>query len=84
MDTVQSRQQILDVEVGGVRIKDMSAISFYQWVLGKLNNTLTYDPRVQALVSKCNPGLSRNIPDEFKLKIISELRALSDLGVTFP
>ncbi len=65
---------ILNKEIGGVKIQDMSSMVFLQWLAGKLNNVRTFSAvtvELTALVT--NPPMSRTMPDDEKVKIIKKL-----------
>jgi len=73
--------EILNSVMGGITLKDMSAISFFGFVADKLNGVDANTPEcaeLRMLVS--NPPMSRKYPDDEKIKIIAKLKKL---GVQF-
>jgi hypothetical protein len=67
---------ILDKEVKGVKIRDMSPAAFCTYCLSFLNNTPAYDPEVQALTRKLNGWFQETMADGTKLDIIVKLKSL--------
>lgn len=69
---------ILNTDIGGQKVKDMSCLSFYQWLALKLNNVKTYDPGVVELTLMVkNPPIQRTMTDDAKLSIIQKLMKLN-------
>jgi hypothetical protein len=71
--------QTLNIEIGGIKIKDMSAMTFLQWMANKLNGVKARSSdtvELTALIS--SPPMSRTMPEADKIKII---RKLIKLGV---
>ena len=73
--------QILEMNLGGVMLKDMSALTFFGWLAGKLNNvTITNDPRLNELrMAVASPPMMPKVADETKLKLVRHLIALGIL-----
>lgn len=67
----------LEIVIGGIKIKDMGAMSFYQWVAKKLNGVLAYKAdTVELTMLVSNPPMSRTVPNEEKIRIIAKMRKL--------
>jgi hypothetical protein len=70
--------EILNKNVGGLTIKEMTAITFFTWVARKLNDVKAYDVRVVELTRLVtSPIGSRTLPDDYKLEIIAKLKSLN-------
>ena len=71
--------QILELVLGGVMLKDMSALTFFGWLAGKLNNVqITNDPRLNELrMAVASPPMMPRIADETKIKYVRNLIALN-------
>lgn len=66
-----NEMEILNKDIGGMTLKEAGAMTFLQWVAGKLNNTPAFKASIvelQALVS--NPPLSSKMSDDNKIAII--------------
>jgi len=75
-------KHILELVVGGEKLRDMSAITFLNWASEKLNNVPTYAaPAVELRSLVTNPPMSRVMSDEQKIWIWRRLEALN---VTLP
>jgi hypothetical protein len=82
METVQGREQLLDMKVGNMSFREMTAIGFNQYIMKKLSGLRTYNPRVQELTMVCNVVLpSRQLSEEIKLERLNKLK---ELGVELP
>lgn len=78
MDKTDNEVAMLKLDLGGQTLAEMSAISFLQFVAKKLNGTVggsAASAELRMLVS--NPPMSRNIPDDEKIRIIRKLRTLN-------
>lgn len=71
--------EILEYNLGGQIVKEMSALSFFGWLAGKLNNVpITNDGRLNELRSAiANPPIMPKVADETKIKLIRNLLALN-------
>ena len=70
--------EILDKDMGGIKLRDMSAITFFTWVARKLNGAKAHDVSVVELVRLVsNPPMSRTIPNDYKLEIINKLKKIN-------
>lgn len=68
---------ILNMEIGGMKVKDMSSMTFIQWVAKKLNGLPAYKASTVELTSLVsNPPMSRLMPDEEKIRIINKMKSL--------
>lgn len=70
--------QILELMLGGIRLKDMTALTFFGWLAGKLNNVpITNDPKLNELrMAIANPPMMPRVADETKIKYVRNLIAL--------
>jgi hypothetical protein len=74
--------QILDTIIGGIRVKDMSALVMYGVIARAINNTDANDPRVRILRTAVSvPPITRNIAEETKIKYIRMLIELGTLKI---
>lgn len=73
--------EILELNLGGVVLKDMSALTFFGWLAGKMNNVpITNDSNVSELrMSIANPPIMPKVANETKIKLVRKLMAI---GVT--
>lgn len=73
--------QILELNLGGVLLKDMTALTFFGWLAGKLNNVaITNDAKLNELrMAIASPPLMPRVADETKIKYVRNLIAL---GIT--
>lgn len=73
--------EILELNLGGVRLKDMTALTFFGWLAKKLNGVaITNDPKLNELrMAIASPPLMPKVADETKLKYVRNLIAL---GIT--
>lgn len=70
-------KEILDLELGGVRMRDMSAISFLHWLAKKIDGVPSYSAANQELVAAvAAPPLSNNMPDDEKVRLCRKLQAI--------
>jgi len=73
---------ILNTDIGGIILRDMTAITFYQWLAKKLNNINAYSADVVELTSLISsPPMSRKLPDDEKIRIIKKLQKI---GIQIP
>jgi len=70
--------QILELNLGGVILKDMSALTFFGWLAGKLNNVpITNDGKLNELrMAIAAPPMMPRVADETKIKYVRNLIAL--------
>lgn len=73
--------QILELNLGGVLLKDMTALTFFGWLAGKLNNVpITNNPHFNELrAAVAAPPMMPRVADETKIKLVRNLIAI---GVT--
>lgn len=65
---------ILNTVVGGIKIKDMSAMTFIQIVAKKIDGMRAYSADVVELTSLVSsPPMGRFMPDEEKIRIVKKL-----------
>lgn len=70
-------KEILDLEVGGMKISDMTAITFLNMMSDKLNGVPAYKAANQELLGLIsNPPMSRVMADPEKCRIIRKLLEL--------
>ena len=70
--------QILELKLGGVVLKDMTALTFFGWLAGKLNGvTINNDPNLAELrMAIANPPVMPRVADETKIKCVRKLLAI--------
>ena len=70
--------QILELNLGGVLLKDMTALTFFGWLAGKLNNvTITKDPNLAELrMAIASPPIMPRVADATKINYVRKLIAL--------
>lgn len=70
--------QILELNLGGVVLKDMTALTFFGWLAGKLNNVpITNDGKLNELrMAIASPPMMQRVADETKIKYVRNLIAL--------
>lgn len=71
--------QILELNLGGVLLKDMTALTFFGWLAGKLNNVpITNTPALNELrMAIANPPMMPKVADETKIKYVRKLISLN-------
>lgn len=69
---------ILDKNIGGITLREMSAITFTQWVMKKIDGLSYNNPKVREISALNSTVFSRTLPDEKKLEIVNKLK---DLGI---
>ena len=75
--TTTEIDNILNTVIGGISIKEMTAITFMQFVLTKLNGQPRNDYRVIELSTLCNnPPMRRIMPNEEKIELLIKLKSL--------
>lgn len=71
--------EILETVCGGVKIKDMSAISFFGWLASKINGVSAVTAKaVEIRMAVANPPMMPRLADGSK---IAYVRKLLELGV---
>lgn len=70
--------QILELNLGGVILKDMTALTFFGWLAKKLNGVaITNDPNLAELrVAIANPPIMPRVADETKIRYVRKLIAV--------
>ncbi len=70
--------EILEMNLGGVVLKDMTALTFFGWLAGKLNNVpITNNPDLNELrMAVASPPMMPKVADETKIKLVRKLLAL--------
>ncbi len=76
--TTLSDIEILEMNLGGVILKDMTALTFFGWLAKKLNGvTITNDPKLNELrMAIANPPMMPKLAEESKIKYVRNLLAL--------
>lgn len=73
---------ILEMDVGGIKVKDMTALSFYQYLARKISGLPAFKADVvelSALVA--SPPMTRSMPADEKIRLVKKLQSL---GVSLP
>ncbi len=67
--------EILERNIGGVLLKDMTALTFFGWLAGRLNNVpITNDPDLNELrMAVAMPPMMGKVADETKIKYVRKL-----------
>ncbi len=73
--TKEEQDEILNKEIGGVKISDMSGLAFRQWALKQLDGLSAFKVGVAPLVQSLNVSIG-NMPPEDKIDIIISLRKI--------
>lgn len=69
---------ILNTVVGGMKIREMSAMTFLQYVAKKLNGVDAYSATsTELMMLVANPPMTRVMSDDAKLVIIEKLKKLN-------
>lgn len=78
MQAIPSDIEILEMNLGGIILKDMTALTFFGWLAKKLNGvTITNDPNLAELrVAIANPPLMPRVSDDTKIRYVRKLLAL--------
>jgi hypothetical protein len=74
---MKTDKELLETNLGGITLKEMTTLTFLGWVSNKLNGaerTSSVINELTALIS--NPPMSRMMPDDQKLDIIRKLNLL--------
>lgn len=72
-------KEILESIIGGITVREMTSLTFLQWVSSKMNGLNTYTGRNQELVAALSsPPLSGKMPESEKIRLV---RKLLELGV---
>jgi hypothetical protein len=80
--TFDQIENIMDLEAGGIKFRDMTAITFKQYVLSKINGMKTYDPKVMEISVFCNSlTMSRTMPLDQKLDLLKKIK---NMGLDIP
>jgi hypothetical protein len=70
-------KELLDLKLGGVVMRDMTAITFLQYVANKVSGAPAYRAETQELLSAVSAApMSRKMSDEQKISLIRKLQAL--------
>lgn len=65
------------MNLGGIALKDMTAITFLGWLAKKLDGVETYQANTQELLGAVRSApMTRNMADDEKLRLIRKLLAL--------
>ncbi len=71
-------KEFLDLNLGGIAVKDMTALTFMGWLTNKLDGALTYKADTQELlVAVREAPMSRNMADAEKIRLLRKLLALN-------
>ena len=74
--------QILQLDIGRQKLKDMSAFSFLQWMALKINGVKAFSSNAVELTQLTQvPPMSKNMPDDRKIDIIKKMIAI---GIQIP
>jgi hypothetical protein len=66
--------EILNTEIQGQKIKDMTAIGFLHWVSARINGANAFSSTTNELKTLLtNPPMSRKMPDAQKIEIIKKM-----------
>lgn len=70
--------EILELNLGGVLLKDMSALTFFGWLAGRLNGVaITNEPKLNELrAAIASPPMMPRLANESKIKYVRNLIAL--------
>jgi hypothetical protein len=80
--THEEVQNILDTTFGGLKFRDMTAITFKQYILKKIDGRKTYDPKIMELSAFCNSmTFSTSMPEDQKLSLLMKIK---EMGITIP
>jgi hypothetical protein len=75
MKNMSNEMDILAMDIGGMTLKEASAMSFLQWVAKKLNNMKAYSASATELsMLLSNPPMTRVMSDDQKLEIIAKMK----------
>jgi hypothetical protein len=69
--------EILNREIGGQKIFDMSAITFIGWILGKLNGLNPHEPAVIELRYYASSPVIGKMPEYKKIELVRKLLTLN-------
>lgn len=72
-----SEIDILETDLGGQKIKDMSSISFIGWLANKLNGVERYGKAHELITLVSSPPMMNRMPDEEKIRIVRKLIELN-------
>jgi hypothetical protein len=72
-------KEILDTNIGGITIRDITGLSFYSWVANKLDGAPTYKAATQELLALVRSAPMGTVPEEEKLRVC---RKLLEIGIT--
>ncbi len=71
-------KDLLDLVLGGLTVRDMSAITFLGWLSNKLNGAPTYKADTQELLAAVRGvPMGRNMADQEKVRLLRKLEALN-------
>lgn len=70
--------ELLETKLGGVVLKEMTALTFLGWLSGKLNGvTITNDPNLAELrTAIAAPPMAPRMSDDTKLRYVRKLMAI--------
>lgn len=78
MTTEMTDQEMLDLKLGGLVVRDMTSITFLGYISEKLNGAPTYNADTQELLSAVRGvPMGRMMPDEEKVRLLRKLLALN-------
>jgi hypothetical protein len=81
-NTLQEINDLLDTPIAGTTFRQMSRVTFNQYVLNKLNGQPSHNVKVMQLTFGCNEvAFSRTMPDDEK---IDKLKKLDELNIQIP
>lgn len=72
-------KEILDMELGGQKVRDMTSTAFIGYIAGKIDGAPAYRASTVELTALvASPPISRAMPDEEKVR---NIRRLLDIGI---
>lgn len=74
---IENEIDILNLNIGGMTLREMGTMVFLQWLAKKLNNLRAYSADVVELTTLISsPPMSRMFPEDEKIRIIKKLQKL--------
>lgn len=73
-----SDKDILDKDVGGITIRDMSSLDFMGWLSARVNGLPSYSAAtVELTMAISNPPMGRTMPELEKVRLFRKLLELN-------
>jgi len=77
MTTLEDKE-VLDLNIGGQTIREMTAITFLHWVAKKIDGTPAYSAANQELIMAVSHApLSNTMPDAEKIRMIRKMQSIN-------